>query len=94
MSSCLTRTKTILVPTKPEPCHVSAFPAEPTLYGTKDGCPEGFVCISEESAIEMGLWVRDATRYHKDAKACPTVEEAPQPLGTALNRWIEEQQKR
>lgn len=59
----------------------------------KEGCPEGFLCITDETAAKTGLYIRDAIRFHNDVRACPLVE-IDETLATALERWIQEQQQR
>ena len=74
MTSCATRSKTILVPTKPTPCRVSTFPVDPLIEFSAE-CPISAVCLTDASAISLGIWIRSVIRYHNDVNACPLVKE-------------------
>lgn len=87
ITSCV-RTKTIHVPISPEPCRVGKYPPGYTLMGITEGCPDGFVCITVNSAIAIALTKADADRFYRDVTACPYVQISDDPLGTALDRWI------
>lgn len=90
ISSCV-RTKTIHIPIKPDPCEVSKYPPATTLVGIAEGCPDGYVCITINSAIAIALTKADADRFYRDVAACPWVKISNDPLGTALDRWLQAQ---
>ena len=48
-------------------------PADPTIDIQAD-CPRGLVCITEESAISLALWIRAVHRRDDDVDACPYVK--------------------
>lgn len=87
----MTRYKTILVPTKPVPCKVTKPPEDFPVGVLTEGCPEGFLCITDDSAAMTGLFIRDAKRTFKDLRACPNVT-LDETFGTALDRWMKEKQ--
>lgn len=59
-------------PIEPDPCRVPKAPVYPEVVLVED-CPEEAVCLTPESAVELGLWVREMTRVEEAIGACPYV---------------------
>lgn len=78
VSSCATPgVKTTVKPTE---CRVPPFPADPVGL-VIENCEIGedtWVCMTQESAAAIGLWVRDVIRYYEAVKGCPNVVETPE----------------
>ena len=55
------------------PCWVPLWPDPPTVV-LVEPCDLNAVCISKDSAVDIGLWVRAVTDYHLAVLACPGVE--------------------
>lgn len=63
-------TKYVPVVVAPEPCVVQAWPPGPDYSKCDESDP---VC----HMVTAGLWIREASRYHEDVKACPQIVETP-----------------
>jgi hypothetical protein len=63
-TSCVTHSVVV----KPTPCVVPPWPPPPTLEFLPD-CPG--VCLTEASAIALGMWIRNAIEYYNAASTCP-----------------------
>ncbi len=57
------------------PCRVTPRPKDPgiVVVGREQGCGVGMTCLTDESAIEIGLWIRAVNRRLDDVDACPYV---------------------
>lgn len=73
VSSCGTRSKTT-DPAEPRPCVAPLFPRAPAIEYIPE-CPFAAVCVTPETAVELGKWVRGVLRYYESVAACPWVEE-------------------
>jgi hypothetical protein len=62
-------------PVPPTPCSVPAWPDDPYLEVTLDGCPPGHVCLTESSVIALGIYVRGVIQYYSEAQTCPFLKE-------------------
>ncbi len=51
-------------------CKAPPWPAAPAVATTRDACPAGLVCYTDEAARALGLWYRDLSRYRQAAEAC------------------------
>ncbi len=63
---------------EPRACAVPAFPKPPVIEYIAE-CPFAAVCVTPESAVELGKWVRGVYRYYESVAACSWVREQPVP---------------
>ena len=55
------------------PCWVPPWPADPEVTYVACADPNE-TCMTKDSAVNIGLWVRDVIDYHNHVVACPGVE--------------------
>jgi hypothetical protein len=55
------------------PCVLPAMPSDPGVEIYDEKCPEGMVCISLQSAVDIGRWVKQVIRIKEQLDLCPHI---------------------
>ncbi len=77
VTSCATRYLTVSEPA--EPCDVPAWPVKPPVVYTDD-CVDGGVCLTVDSAVDLGEYLRDVEHVEEALDGCPSLRRSdPQP---------------
>jgi len=82
--------KIVTIP--PRPCNVPEWPAPPQLEPGAE-CTEDAVCLTVDSAVKLGEWVREVYRYHAAIALCSNVVEVA-PLSVSFEAWTEKMASR
>lgn len=75
-TSCATRYLTVSEPA--EPCDVPAWPVKPEVVYTDD-CVDGAVCLTVDSAVDLGSYLREVEDVEEALDGCPSLDRPPPP---------------